>query len=144
MKEQRSELLLVEDNKRDADLTIRALKKREICKNVVWVKDGVEALDYLFGRGQYSARSIRNQPKVMLLDLKMPKVDGLKVLKEVRSREETKHLPVVILTSSSEEKDIFQSYANGVNSYIVKPVDFDHFLDTVSHVGSYWLKLNKA
>ncbi len=137
------EILLCEDNKRDADLTIRALKKRKLSNKVVWVKDGEQALDYLFARGDYSDRSIKDTPKVVLLDLKMPKIDGLEVLKEIRTHQETKNVPVVVLTSSKEEKDIVKSYEYGVNSYIVKPVDFNKFIDSVSEVGFYWLLLNQ-
>lgn len=143
MSEDTVEILLVEDNKRDADLTLRALKKRNLSNQVVWVKDGEEALEYLFANGRYEERSIKNKPKVVLLDLKMPKVDGLEVLKEIRTNDITKKIPVVILTSSNEEKDIVQSYEYGVNSYIVKPVDFNKFLDAVADVGLYWLLLNK-
>lgn len=137
------EILLVEDNKRDADLTLRALKKRNLNNKIVWVKDGEAALDYLFARNEYEHRSINNKPKVVLLDLKMPKVDGLEVLKEIRTHPVTKTIPVVILTSSKEEQDIVKSYEYGVNSYIVKPVDFTKFLDSVADVGLYWLLLNQ-
>jgi len=136
------EILLCEDNKRDADLTIRALKRKNLANSLVWVKDGEEALDYLFGRGEYEHRSIDNTPKVVLLDLKMPKVDGLEVLKEIRTHDNTASVPVVMLTSSNEENDIVKSYEYGVNSYIVKPVDFKKFLDSVAEVGFYWLLLN--
>ena len=138
------EILLCEDNKRDADLTIRALKRKNLANSLVWVKDGEEALDYLFGRGEYEHRSIDNTPKVVLLDLKMPKVDGLEVLKEIRTHDNTASVPVVMLTSSNEENDIVKSYEYGVNSYIVKPVDFKKFLDSVAEVGFYWLLLNNA
>lgn len=144
MSEETVEILLVEDNKRDADLTLRALKKRNLSNKVVWVKDGEEALEYLFAKGQYEGRSIKDKPKVVLLDLKMPKVDGLEVLKELRTNEVTKKIPVVVLTSSNEEKDIVQSYEYGVNSYIVKPVNFNKFLEAVADVGLYWLLLNKS
>lgn len=141
--DQSVEILLVEDNKRDADLTMRALKKRNLSNHVEWVKDGEEALEYLFAKGEYQERSIENTPKVILLDLKMPKVGGLEVLKEIRTNPKTKKIPVVVLTSSQEEQDIIQSYEYGVNSYIVKPVDFDKFQDAVADVGFYWLLLNK-
>lgn len=137
------EILLCEDNKRDADLTIRALKKKNLGNKIVWVKDGEEALDYLFGRNEYEDRAVEDTPKVILLDLKMPKVDGMEVLEEIRSHPATKFIPVVILTSSNEEKDIVKSYELGVNSYIVKPVDFDKFTEAVSDVGYYWMLLNK-
>ncbi|MEX0720422.1 MAG: response regulator [Balneolaceae bacterium] len=142
--EEKVEILLCEDNKRDADLTIRSLKKKNVNNTIIWVKDGEEALDYLFGRNAFKNRSLENKPTVILLDLKMPKVDGLGVLKEVRSHESTKTIPVVILTSSEEEKDIVQSYELGVNSYIVKPVDFKKFSDSISEVGYYWTLLNKS
>ncbi len=137
------EILLCEDNERDADLTIRALKKKNLGNEIVWVKDGEEALDYLFGRNQYEDRKVDDTPKVILLDLKMPKVDGMEVLEEVRSHPATKYIPVVVLTSSNEEKDIVKSYELGVNSYIVKPVDFNKFTEAVSDVGYYWMLLNK-
>lgn len=143
MTKQQVEILLCEDNKRDADLTIRALKKKNIGNKITWVKDGEEALDYLFGRNAYEGRTVENTPRVILLDLKMPKVDGLEVLKEIRSHPSTKFIPVVIMTSSQEEKDIMQSYKLGVNSYIVKPVDFSKFTEAVSNVGFYWMLLNK-
>lgn len=137
------EILLVEDNKRDADLTLRALKKKNLSNKVIWVKDGEQALDYLFGRKQFEDRSIKNKPKVVLLDLKMPKVNGLEVLKEMRSHPLTKKIPVVILTSSKEDQDIETCYEYGVNSYIVKPVDFIKFTDSVADVGLYWVLLNQ-
>lgn len=143
MTENMVEILLAEDNKRDADLTMRALQRKNFSNKIVWVQDGEEALDYLFARGNYSDRSINNKPKVVLLDLKMPKVDGLEVLKEIRNNEELKDIPIVMLTSSNEEKDIIKSYEYGTNSYIVKPVDFEKFMDAVEDVGYYWILLNK-
>lgn len=143
MPDKKVEVLLCEDNKRDADLTLRALKKRKLANNVVWVKDGEQALNYLFAEGEYKDRSIKDTPCVILLDLKMPKMGGIEVLKEVRSHSETKHIPVVIMTSSEEEQDVLQSYDLGVNSYIVKPVNFVKFMDSISDVGFYWLLLNK-
>lgn len=143
MVQQKVEILLCEDNKRDADLTLRALKKRKLANNVIWVKDGEEALDYLFAKGKYQERSVSDTPRVILLDLKMPKVDGMEVLEEVRSHPETRHIPVVMMTSSQEEKDIIKSYNLGVNSYIVKPLDFNKFMESISDVGFYWLLLNK-
>ncbi len=137
------EILLCEDNKRDADLTMRALDKHNLSNNLVWVKDGEQALDYLFARGKYEGRSIKDIPKVVLLDLKMPKVDGLEVLREIRIHQETQNIPVVMLTSSKEEQDIVESYENGVNSYIVKPVDFEKFVDSIADVGYYWLLMNE-
>jgi len=138
------EILLVEDNQTDAELTIRALKKRNLGNSLIWVKDGAEALDYLFARGNYSSRNIKYIPKVVLLDLRLPKVDGLEVLRKMRSEEETRMIPVVILTSSREDRDIVESYKLGVNSYISKPVEFEEFLNTVSDLGLYWLLLNKS
>ncbi len=137
------EILLCEDNKRDADLTMRALKRKNLANNIIWVENGEEAIDYLFAEGENKEMAVQNTPRVILLDLKMPKVDGMEVLKKVRSHPDTKHIPVVVLTSSQEEKDIIKSYDLGVNSYIVKPVDFKKFMDSVSEVGFYWLLLNK-
>ncbi len=138
------EILLVEDNPRDVELTLRALKKHNLANNVCVVKDGAEALDYVFAKGAYADRDIGQPPKVILLDLKLPKVDGLDVLREIKLDERTKAIPVVVLTSSREEQDMIQSYKLGVNSYIVKPVDFDKFVDSVSELGLYWLLLNEV
>lgn len=137
------EILLVEDNDQDAELTLRALKKNNISNNIVRLRNGEEALAFLFAKDEYDHRSIKDQPKVVLLDLKMPKVDGLEVLKALREREETKALPIVMLTSSKEEQDIIESYALGVNSYIVKPVEFDGFIKSVRDIGFYWVLLNE-
>ena len=137
------DILLCEDNRRDADLTIRALKKHNVTNNIVWVKDGEEALNYLFREAENTDELVKKTPKVILLDLKMPKVDGLTVLKEIRAHKETKHIPVVIMTSSQEESDIAESYNLGANSYIVKPVDFKKFMDSVAEVGLYWMLLNR-
>jgi two-component system response regulator len=137
------EVLLVEDNPRDAELTLRALKKRNLANNVVHVKDGQEALDWLFATGQYAGRDVDDWPKVMLLDLKLPKIDGLDVLRAVRADERTKFLPVVVLTSSREESDLIAGYKLGVNSYIVKPVDFENFSAAVAETGHYWLVVNE-
>jgi two-component system response regulator len=137
------EILLVEDNPTDAELTMRALKKSRLANRVVHVVDGEEALDFLFARGAFSDRKIENGPKVILLDLKLPKVDGLEVLKIIKSDPRTKIIPVVVLTSSKQEKDMVQSYEFGANSYIVKPVDFDKFMDAVNAMGMYWLLLNQ-
>ena len=136
-------ILLVEDNPDDEALTLRALKAAHIANEVVVAHDGAEALDFLFGRGAYSGRDIITMPVVVLLDLKLPKLDGLEVLQQIRSDERTKHLPVVILTSSKEERDIMASYKLGVNSYIQKPGDFDQFFEAVRQVGLYWLLLNR-
>jgi two-component system, response regulator len=138
------EILLVEDNPHDAEMAIRALKKNNLANNVLHVTDGVEALDFIFARRAYSGREIENGPKVVLLDLKLPRVDGLEVLKAVKSDERTKVIPVIALTSSSEEKDIIESYRLGVNSYIVKPVDFDKFVEAIKGLGFYWLLLNQS
>ena len=136
------EVLLVEDNPRDAELTLRALRKRNLANHVVHVKDGREALDWLNGTGAYADRNPLNQPKIILLDLKLPRVDGLEVLRAIRADERTRRIPVVILTSSREQRDIVESYNLGVNSYIVKPVDFDNFSSAVAALGHYWLLLN--
>ena len=138
------EILLVEDNPRDAELTLRALKQHNLANHVVWVKDGAEALDYLFGTGTPAGRTPNHSPKVILLDLKLPKVDGLEVLSRLKDDERTRSIPVVMLTSSREEKDIIQSYRLGVNSYIVKPVDFEKFSEAVAQLGLYWLLLNQT
>lgn len=137
-------ILLVEDNLDDVELTLQALKKNKIKNEVTVVNDGVEALDFLFCRGQYSDRNKSNMPTVILLDLKLPKVDGLEVLKQIRGNNLTKYLPVVILTSSKEEQDIINGYSLGVNSYVRKPVDFNQFAEAVSHLGLYWLLLNEV
>ncbi len=137
------EILLVEDNPHDVEMTLRALKRHNITNKVHVVKDGVEALDYLFADEIYANRDINQSPKLVLLDLKLPKVDGLEVLRQVKSDERTKTIPIVVLTSSREEQDMIESYKLGVNSYIVKPVDFGKFLDAVGKLGLYWLLLNE-
>jgi two-component system response regulator len=137
------EILLVEDNPNDVELTLRALKKRNLANKVHVVKDGAEALEFIFGTGTYAERDINQMPKVILLDLKLPKVDGLEVLRKVKSDERTKVIPVVVLTSSKEESDLVESYRLGANSYITKPVDFDKFAQTVSEMGLYWLLVNQ-
>lgn len=138
------EILLVEDNPDDAGLTIRALKKNNLSNHLVHLSDGAQALDFIFCKGSYANRKIDDKPKLILLDLKMPKVDGLQVLKAIREDERTKCIPVVIMTSSNEEKDIIDSYKLGTNSYIVKPLDFDNFSKAVVELGFYWLLLNKV
>lgn len=137
-------ILLVEDNSDDVELTLRALKKNNIKNEVVVVNDGVEALDFLFGKGKYEGRDTSFMPTVTLLDIKLPRVDGLEVLKQIRSNELTKLLPVVILTSSKEEQDLINGYSLGVNSYVRKPVDFNQFAEAVKHLGLYWLLLNEV
>ena len=137
-------ILLVEDNPDDVKLTLRALKKNNILNEVVVSQDGVEALDYLFGTGKFEGRDTKVLPQVVLLDLKMPKMDGLEVLHRIRADERTKLLPVVVLTTSSEDKDRIESYKLGANSYIRKPVDFNQFAEAVQQLGLYWLVLNEA
>jgi two-component system, response regulator len=137
-------ILLVEDNPDDEELTILALKESKIYNRVVVAHDGVEALDYLFGTGEYTGRSPSHPPRVVLLDLKLPKLSGLDVLRRMRSNPHTQLIPVVILTSSSEEQDILSSYRMGANSYIRKPIEFHHFTDAVRQMGLYWLRLNQT
>jgi two-component system, response regulator len=137
-------IMLVEDNPDDVKLTQRALKKSHILNELIVSKDGAEALDYLFGTGAWADRDLTVMPQVVLLDLKLPKVSGLEVLKRIRSDERTKLLPVVILTSSKEEKDLIEGYASGANSYIRKPVNFNQFAEAVRQLGLYWLVLNEC
>jgi CheY-like chemotaxis protein len=137
-------ILLVEDNPDDEALTLRALKKNNIGNTVVVVRDGAEALDFLFCTGAFADRDPRDKPQVILLDLKLPKVDGLEVLRRIRADTNTRTLPVVILTSSKEEQDVFNSYLIGVNSYVRKPVDFVQFVEAIRQLGLYWLVLNEA
>ena len=137
-------ILLVEDNPRDEALTLRALKKSNIVNDVVVARDGVEALDYLFGTGAHAGRDTSDMPQLVLLDLKLPKVDGLQVLQRMREDERTRRLPVVVFTSSSEEEDLINSYNLGANSYVRKPVDFEHFMEATRQLGLYWLVLNQA
>ena len=137
------EILLVEDNPTDAELAIVALKERNLANKLVWVKDGAEALDFLFATGAYAKRNIENSPKVVLLDLRLPKVDGLEVLRRIKADERTKRIPVVVLTSSKEDRDVAECYSLGVNSYISKPVEFDEFAKVVSELGLYWLLINE-
>ena len=137
------EVLLVEDNPDDAELTIRALKKNNLANKIHHVKDGGEALDFLFAQGNYSHRTIENAPKVILLDLKMPKVNGIEVLKVLKTDARTQKIPVVVLTSSKENPDMQECYQLGVNSYVVKPVNFDAFSKAASDLGMYWLLINQ-
>ena len=137
------EVLLVEDNVHDAEMTIRALRKVNLANNLVHVKDGEEALEFIFAQGKFADRQPSDLPKVILLDIKMPKVDGIEVLRQLKSRESSKAIPVVIMTSSKEEQDIINSYQLGVNSYVVKPVDFEGFARAVSQLGMYWLLTNQ-
>ena len=137
------EILLVEDNPDDAELTLRALQKQNLSNKVFVVKDGAEALDFMFASGPYAHRRVDKRPRVILLDLKLPRVDGLEVLRRIKTDSRTSHIPVVMLTSSQEERDVLDSYNLGVNSYIVKPVDFTNFVHAVSELGIYWGILNK-
>jgi len=143
MKEDIVEILLVEDNPYDAELTIRALTEKNLANKIQWVKDGVEALDFVFCTGVYANRKLEDGPKLILLDLKLPKVNGIEVLQKIKSDEKAKIIPVIVLTSSKQEQDVVQSYKLGVNSYIVKPVEFEKFVKSVEGIGLYWLLLNK-
>ena len=138
------EILLVEDNDNDAELALRALKKNNIVNNIIHLKDGPEAIDYVFSKGEFEGRGIENTPKIILLDLKLPKLTGLEVLKAIKSDERTKMIPVIMLTSSKEEPDIEKAYLLGANSYIVKPVEFDRFIDAMKNVGYYWMLINQS
>jgi CheY-like chemotaxis protein len=143
MNYQQVEVLLVEDSRPDAEMTLRTLKKKGIANNVEWVKDGVEALEYLFREGQFADRA-DGHPKLVLLDLKMPRMDGLQVLERMKADPRTKAIPVVMMTSSREEGDLVESYQRGVNSFVVKPVDFAEFAETVAQVGMYWMIANES
>ena len=138
------DILLVEDSPDDAELTLRAFKRSHVMNSIHVVRDGIEALDYLFGRGQYADRASSQLPTLVILDLKLPKLDGLGVLRAIRANERTKLLPVVILTSSKEEQDLISGYSLGANSYVRKPVDFAEFLEAVKVLGIYWLMMNQA
>src|SRR5664280_2037575 len=137
------EILIVEDNPRDAELTLRALKKNNLANNILVAQDGAEALDFFFCRGKFAKRNFTNPPKVVLLDLKLPKVSGLEVLKIVKEDKRTSNIPIVVVTSSKQEPDMKEAYALGVNSYVVKPVDFDQFINAMSSLGLYWLLVNE-
>ncbi|HEV2381306.1 MAG TPA: response regulator [Terriglobia bacterium] len=138
------EILLVEDDPQDVRLTVRELQSANLANRIEVARDGEEALDFLFCRGAHSGRSLRHPPRLVLLDLKLPKVDGLQVLQEIKSRPETHAIPVVVMTSSREEQDMIESYKLGVNSYIQKPVDFDQFRQTIKALGLYWLVVNQS
>ncbi|HII83965.1 MAG TPA: response regulator [Methanobacterium subterraneum] len=137
------EILLVEDNPTDAELTMRALKRKNLANRLVWVKNGEKALDFIYAQGEFADRNPEDLPRLILLDLRMPKVDGLEVLKEIKAHDKTRKIPVVVLTSSQEDQDVVESYKLGVNSYVSKPVEFDDFLEAVSTLGLYWMLINK-
>lgn len=139
----KTEILLVEDNPNDAELTLRTLRKHNLANHVEWVKDGEAALDFLFRRGAYVGRNDNDTLRLVLLDLRLPKVDGIEVLQQIRSHEQTRMLPVVVLTSSKEDRDLLATYQLGVNSYVAKPVVFEEFARTVAELGMYWLVINK-
>jgi two-component system response regulator len=136
------DILLVEDNPRDAEMTIRVLKKNGLANRLIHVEDGAQALEFLFGRGRYAGRADTAAPKVVFLDLKLPKVNGLQVLKAIREDERTQTIPVVMVTSSAEDPDIKAAYEHGANSYVIKPVEFEYFLETMRTLGFYWLVVN--
>jgi len=137
------DILLVEDNPADAELVLRALRKGKLANHITWVKDGAEALDFIFRRGAYSGRRDQN-PRLILLDLKLPKMDGIEVLRQIKAEQRTRLIPVVMVTSSAEARDIAKSYELGVNSYVVKPVEFEQFSETVAQAGFYWMLVNKT
>lgn len=144
MTEQEVEILIIEDNPYDAELAIRALQKQNLANKLVHLSDGAEALEFIFGTGEYEGRNVEHTPKVIFLDLKMPKVDGLEVLQQIKADARTRLIPIVILTSSAEDPDIKRSYELGANSYIVKPVAFENFAKTISELGLYWMVINKT
>jgi CheY-like chemotaxis protein len=138
------EILLVEDNPQDLELTVRALRKNNLANAITTVSDGEQALDFIFARGAYAGRDINNHPRVVFLDLKLPKVDGIEVLRQVKMDERTRTIPIVVVTSSAEERDRVESYQLGVNSYVVKPIEFDAFAKTIAELGFYWMAINKS
>ncbi len=138
------EILLVEDNPTDAEMTLRALRRNNLANKVHWVKDGEQALEFMFRTGAYAGRDPATVPKLIMLDIKMPKVDGIEVLRRLKADESTRTVPVVVMTSSNEERDVVESYRLGVNSYIVKPVQFESFLETVAKIGLYWVITNRV
>jgi len=144
MTEAAVEVLIVEDNPQDLELTLRALRRSHLANNIITVSDGEEALDFLFARGRYSDRNGSDVPRVVFLDLKLPKVDGFEVLRAMRTDPRTKNVPVVVITSSAEERDRMATYDIGANSYVVKPIEFDSFTKTMSEVGFYWLAINRG
>ena len=141
---QEFDILMAEDNAKDAEMTERALRKHNLANRLHWVRDGVEALDYLYCRGAYAGRDARRVPRLLLLDLKMPRMDGIEVLRTLKADERTRAIPVVVMTSSNEERDVVESYRLGVNSYIVKPIDFAAFFEVVVKVGLYWVLVNRV
>ena len=143
MPESDVDILLVEDSPEDAELTLHSLRRNHLASRIHWARDGEEGLDFLFCRGAFSSRSFQQPPKVVLLDLKLPKVDGLEVLRQLKEDPRTKSIPVVVLTSSREEEDVVRGYRNGANSYVQKPVDFEQFRDAVRQLGLYWLVTNE-
>jgi len=138
------EILLVEDNPHDLEMTLRALRKNNLANSITSVTDGQAALDFIFARGKYSGRDINHAPRVVFLDLKLPKVDGIDVLRQVKADERTRKIPIVVVTSSAEERDRVDSYQLGVNSYVVKPIDFESFVKTIADLGFYWMAVNKS
>jgi two-component system, response regulator len=142
--DQAVEILLIEDSLSDAKLTIRALQKNNLCNNIIHLTDGAEALDFIFGKGKYTGRNIENKPRIILLDLNMPKIGGLDVLKAIKGDARTKSIPVIVMTSSKQDSDIISSYNLGVNSYVVKPVAFDGFSKAVAELGMYWMLVNQT
>lgn len=137
------EILLVEDNATDAELTLRSLKKANVANSIVWVRDGAAALDFIFARGAFRERKVENAPKMVLLDLRLPKVEGMEVLRQIKGDPRTRIIPVIVLTSSKEERDIVDSYRLGVNSFVPKPVEFEAFSRVIAELGLYWLLINR-